>query len=61
VLATERDQMFGVAGLAAYTQKAVFESAAPEVILELAPDILWQRRAVRGHLIGERGAVLINE
>jgi len=60
-LATEGDQMFAVAGLAAHAEKAVFEAAAFEVILELALDILWQRCAVRGHPVSERGVVRVDE
>ncbi len=37
------------------------EAAAFEVILELALDILWQRCAVRGHPVSERGVVRVDE
>jgi hypothetical protein len=48
-------------GITTQPQKAVFEATASEVVLELALDILWQRCAVRGHLVGERGVVRIDE
>ena len=38
----EGHQLLVVAGLAAYAQKAVFQAAALEVVLELAGDIAWQ-------------------
>jgi hypothetical protein len=50
-----------MAGLAAHAQKPVFEAAASEVIFELAQDIRRQRCAVRGHPVGERGVVRIDE
>jgi len=40
--ATEGDQMLGVAGLAAHPQKAVFETAAFQVVLELAVHVIRQ-------------------
>ncbi len=39
-LATERDQLFGMAGLAAHAQETVFKAAAFEVVFELVLDIL---------------------
>jgi hypothetical protein len=53
--------VLGVAGGATHAQETVFEAAASEVVLELALDILWQRCAVRGHPVGERGVVCIDE
>ena len=53
--------MLGVAGLATHAQKPMFEVAAFEVILELALDIRQQRCAVRGHPVGERRVVRIDE
>jgi hypothetical protein len=53
--------MFAVAGLAAHTQKAVFEAAAFEVVLELALDVVGQGAALRGHPVGERGVVRVDE
>ena len=60
VLAAEGDQVFGVAGLTAQTQETVFEATAFEVVFELALDILRKVSAARGHLIGERGVVLVD-
>ena len=53
--------MFGVARHAAYMQESVFEVAASEVVLELVLDILWQRCAVRGHPVGERRVLRVDE
>ena len=53
--------MFSVTGVATHTQGAVFKAAAFEVLLELAPDILRQRCAMRGHPFSEYRIVLVDE
>jgi hypothetical protein len=60
-LATERDQVFGVAAVAAYPEKAVFETAASEVVLELALDIARQCRALCRHSRHESRIVFFNK
>jgi hypothetical protein len=53
--ATECNQVFGVAAIAAHSQETVFETAASEVVLELPLDILRQCPALcrqMGHEIG---------
>jgi len=49
-LATERHQMFSVAGIAAYSQETMFQSATFEVILEFPPDVIRQHPAFNGTL-----------
>jgi hypothetical protein len=55
------DQVLGVAGVAAQTQEAMFETAAFEVILELPPDIRRQLPALLRQMGSECRVILVDD
>src|SRR5690606_16794475 len=57
----EGHQLLVVASLAAYPQKAVFQTATGQVVLELAGDMGWQGRALCGHEPGKLGVIALNQ
>lgn len=60
-LATERNELLVMAGLAPDPQKSMFKTTAFQVILELLYHILRQRFALRRELIPERRPVLLDQ